>query len=86
MLGRFRSILGTLLFLAAMALGALMIVPALAGYERYVITTGSMTGTYDAGSLVISKPVPVQDLKVGDVITYLPPADSGVGRSRPCAT
>lgn len=54
------------------------LVPALFGYSRYVITGGSMTGAYDKGSLVFEKPVPVADLEVGDVITYLPPADSGV--------
>ncbi|MGO4255705.1 signal peptidase I [Marmoricola sp. RAF53] len=54
------------------------IVPALFGFSRYVITGGSMTGTYDKGSVVFEKPVAVEDLKVGDVITYLPPADSGV--------
>ena len=54
------------------------IVPALFGFSRYVITGGSMTGTYDKGSVVFEKPVAVDALKVGDVITYLPPADSGV--------
>ncbi|MET3962858.1 signal peptidase [Marmoricola sp. OAE513] len=52
--------------------------PALFGYDRYVITGGSMTGTYDKGSIVFEKKVPVSELEVGDVITYLPPADSGV--------
>ena len=33
-----------------------------------------MTGTYDRGSLVFDEVVPVDDLKVGDVITYRPPA------------
>lgn len=57
---------------------AAWIVPALFGFSRYVITGGSMTGTYDKGSVVFEKPTAVDDLKVGDVITYLPPADSGV--------
>lgn len=57
---------------------ALWIVPSLFGYSRYVITGGSMTGTFDKGSVVFEKPVPVEDLEIGDVITYLPPADSGV--------
>ena len=33
-----------------------------------------MTGTYDRGSLVFDEVVPVASLKVGDVITYRPPA------------
>ena len=54
------------------------IVPSAFGYSRYVITGGSMTGTYDKGSVVFEKPVSVDDLQVGDVITYMPPADAGV--------
>jgi signal peptidase len=54
-----------------------MLLPAAFGYQRYVITGGSMQGTYDRGSIVFDKPVPVADLEVGDVITYTPPASSG---------
>lgn len=65
----------TAITLAAVAYFA----PSLLGYERYVITGGSMTGAYDKGSVVFEKPTPVEDLAVGDVITYQPPASSGVG-------
>jgi len=62
---------------AAMAvlfgLAAVMLVPAALGYHRYVIQTGSMTGTYDAGSIVYDRPVPTASLRVGDPITYAPP-------------
>jgi signal peptidase I len=54
------------------------VVPALAGWQRYVIVSGSMTGTYDRGSLVLDEVVPVASLKRGDVITYRPPSSSGV--------
>jgi signal peptidase I len=67
----------TLLLAAGVALGALMVVPALFGYQRYAIVSGSMTGTYDRGSVVFDEVVPVADLKVGDVITYRPPAGAG---------
>jgi signal peptidase len=70
---------GTALLLAAgMLLGALLILPALAGYQRYVIVSGSMTGTYDRGSVVFDRVVPTSALHTGDVITYRPPADSGI--------
>lgn len=69
---------GTLALVAVMVACLAWLVPALLGYSRYVITGGSMTGAYDKGSVVFEKPVPVAELKVGDVITYLPPADSGV--------
>lgn len=56
-----------------LALAAILLIPAALGYQRYVIVSGSMTGTYDRGSIVYDKEVPVQDLKVGDPITYSPP-------------
>jgi signal peptidase len=69
----------TLLLAAGMLLGAVLVLPALAGYQRYVIVSGSMTGTYDRGSVVFDRVVPTSTLKTGDVITYRPPADSGIG-------
>jgi signal peptidase I len=69
---------GNLLVLALIAGLAAWIAPSLFGYSRYVITGPSMTGTHDKGSVVFEKAVPVADLRVGDVITYLPPPDSGV--------
>ncbi len=54
------------------------ILPAAFGLERYVIAGGSMTGSISRGSVVFEKVVPVSDLRVGDVVTYMPPADSGV--------
>ncbi|MFS3127837.1 signal peptidase I [Nocardioides sp. Bht2] len=68
------------LTLVALTLGCVAyLAPGLFGYDRYVITGGSMSGTFEKGSVVFEEEVPVADLKVGDVITYLPPADSGVG-------
>lgn len=58
------------------ALGFLL--PSLMGLQRYVIMGGSMEGTYDLGSVVFSEVVPVEELEVGDVITYVPPAESGI--------
>jgi signal peptidase len=74
---RVGSALAALLVTAGLLLGALLIAPSLLGWERYVITTGSMTGTYDPGSLVLDEVVPTSSLKVGDVITYQPPAGAG---------
>ena len=64
---------GTIALLACLGLAALLFVPALFGYERYVITGGSMTGTIDRGSIAFDRAVPVAQLRVGDVITYTPP-------------
>ncbi len=61
------------------SLGAVaFLVPAAFGMQRYVIAGGSMTGSIARGSVVFEEVVPVAELRVGDVITYLPPADSGV--------
>ena len=78
-LRRTRRALGSLLTLAAVALAGAVLIPALLGLQRYVITSGSMTGTYDRGSLVYDTVVPTRSLKAGDVITYTPPAGSGPG-------
>jgi signal peptidase I len=73
--GRAAAALGWL----AVIVGALaMVVPSLLGFDRYVIVSGSMHPLLDRGSIVFSKPVPTDDLRVGDIITYLPPAQSGV--------
>ena len=68
----------TLLLVAVTVASVAYIAPSLFGFERYVITGGSMSGTFEKGSIAFERPVPVADLAVGDVITYLPPADSGV--------
>jgi signal peptidase I len=57
----------------AVVVALLVLAPAVIGWQRYAIVSGSMTGTYDKGSLVLDDLVPVADLKAGDVITYLPP-------------
>jgi signal peptidase len=74
---RSARVVSTLLVAAGLLFGAILALPALMGWQRYVIVSGSMTGTYDRGSLVLDEVVPVADLKVGDVITYRPPAGSG---------
>lgn len=65
------------LVLTALAAAA-WLAPSVVGYDRYVITGGSMGETIPKGSVVFSRQVPVADLEVGDVITYLPPAATGV--------
>src|SRR5690349_1488914 len=64
--------------IVATVIAALMVVPGLLGLDRYVITGGSMSGTFERGALVFERQVPVSDLRVGDIITYLPPSDSGL--------
>ena len=67
----------TLLTVFAIGVALLLIViPALLGYERYVITGGSMEPVIHKGSVAFDKVVPVADLRVGDVITFVPPESS----------
>lgn len=73
-----RRLAGALPLLAALGLGLLVVVPAALGFQRYVILTGSMTGTYDPGTIVFDRVVPTASLQAGDVITFTPP-----GHGRP---
>src|SRR3954447_25415033 len=68
--GRGLVALVLLLTLAAMAVTFL---PGLLGYQRYVLVGGSMEPTIHRGSLVFDEVVRVRDLRVGDVVTYIPP-------------
>jgi signal peptidase len=68
-----RKIASSIALAACIALAASVLVPAALGYERYVITGKSMAGTYDRGSIVYARTVPVEALRRGDVITYAPP-------------
>jgi signal peptidase len=74
---RLGSALCALILVAGILFGLFLIVPGVMGWERYVIVSGSMTGTYDRGSIVFDEVVPVSSLKQGDVITYRPPRGAG---------
>jgi signal peptidase len=76
-LHRFAGVCCSALAGIVLAFAAAVVLPGAFGYERYVITSGSMTGSYDRGSLVFEQPVPVSRLRVGDVITYSPPVGGG---------
>ena len=70
--------LGHVCFAVLLAAGialvlALFVVPRIAGYRTFVVIGRSMTGTISRGSLIYSDTVPVQTLRVGDVITFAPP-------------
>jgi signal peptidase len=60
----------------------LVLLPIGLGLQRYVMTGDSMAGdrpdSIGRGSVVLERVVPVDDLRLGDVITYRPPASAGV--------
>ena len=49
------------------------LIPPLLGYQRYVVVGGSMEPTIHRGSVIFDEIVPVEDLRPGDVVTYVPP-------------
>src|SRR3954452_23076841 len=59
--------------LTLLAIAVLILVPPLLGYQRYVITGGSMGGALPRGSIAYDEVVPTERIRVGDVITYRPP-------------
>lgn len=73
-----RRVVATLTVVVLTVVGLAVVVPSLVGFHLYAIATGSMTGTLDVGTLAIAREVPVDDLAVGDIITYVPPADTGI--------
>ena len=73
-----RRILSWVVIVVLFALAAAILLPSLLGYERYVITSGSMTGTIDKGSVAYDEIVPADSLKVGDIITFVPPKEFGI--------
>lgn len=75
---RIVSALTTVAMLLAFTLAGIMVLPTLLGYERYVIITGSMVPTLPVGSVVYDEVVPVEDLEVGDIITFVPPPEFGI--------
>lgn len=54
--------------LAILAVGVL--IPRVSGATPYTIATGSMRPDYPPGTLVVVKPVPFDQISIGDVITY----------------
>lgn len=74
---RLFRVLATVLCVAALAIVVVaIVVPALLGMQRYVITGGSMTGAIAKGSVIYSRLTPVEQLRVGDIITFYPPGYS----------
>jgi len=75
---RLVSALTTVVTIVATLIGLVLLVPGLLGFDRYVVTGASMSGTIERGSIVFTRDVAVTALAVGDVITYIPPPDSGI--------
>jgi signal peptidase len=81
------SFLGNILFWAVLMLMAVMVfflvkgkidregVPRVAGYQLYIVLSGSMHPVFDAGSILAVKPAGQQEIQVGDIVTFKDPED-----------
>jgi len=58
-----------LLLVAALA-ALVIVVPAVAGGTALTVLTSSMAPAYPPGTLIVIKPTPVDEIRVGDVLTY----------------
>jgi signal peptidase len=66
-----RQIGSWLVALTAIALLAVMVViPRIAGATPYTVASGSMRPTYQPGTLVVVRPVDVNDIGIGTPITF----------------
>jgi signal peptidase len=65
-IGLSAGLLGLVILVALAAI----VVPRVAGATPATILTSSMEPTLPPGTLVIVKPIPVHDVRVGDVLTY----------------
>jgi len=44
--------------------------PKIAGYQVYIVLSGSMRPEFDAGSIAFVREVPPEEIAVGDIITF----------------
>lgn len=65
-----RVLVWTVLLALLLVLVVAVLLPRAAGATPYAVLTSSMAPTYPAGTLVVVRPVDVDDVAVGDVITY----------------
>jgi signal peptidase I len=63
---------GALLLLALGLAGLVVLVPLATGSQALTVLTGSMQPTLPPGTLVVVRPTDVDEIRVGDVITFQP--------------
>ena len=50
--------------------------PSIAGYQLYIVLSGSMSPAFETGSVVLVRPLAPSAVQVGDIITYRDAEDS----------
>jgi signal peptidase len=65
------QVVSWVLILGLLGLLAVMVaIPRFAGATPYTVLTGSMVPTYPPGTLIVTRPVPIDEIGVGTAITY----------------
>lgn len=77
-LARARRLLLNLALVVLALFALLMVAPAALGLERFTVVDSAMDGTIGEGAAVFTRVTPVSDLRVGDILVYLPPSESGL--------
>lgn len=73
---RAASIITTALFVVALAgFLALAVGPRIFGYQTMTMLTGSMAPLINPGDIVVTMPVPTNEIRTGDIITYHIPVE-----------
>ena len=72
-LRRLRSLLLAVLLVGAASFGLLAAAPGFAGFHSIVVAGGSMTGTIDLGSVAITRTIDTDNVKVGQIVVFVPP-------------
>jgi signal peptidase len=78
---RIASVVGNVLFACLLAVMLMLVfflvqgrlaggAPQVFGHQLYIVKGGSMSPTFEVGSLAVVRPVDPVDLAVGDIITY----------------
>ena len=68
--GRLLIAVGTIFMVVVVAACLSLVIPKLAGYDTYVVVSGSMEPSIPVGSIVYSEPVDPELLRAGDVIVF----------------
>ena len=72
--GRLMSVIGVLLMVIVIAACLTLVIPKIAGYDAYVVVSGSMEPNIPVGSIVYSEETDPALLRTGDVIVFVDPS------------
>lgn len=70
---RLMSAIGVILMVIVIAACLTLVIPKLAGYDSYVVVSGSMEPSIPVGSIVYSEEIDPTLLRTGDVIVFVDP-------------